>query len=57
MLEPNIKNVKRLWRDVFVIELFLQNSYFELICQWFERMYLCGFVSFCVRISVEGTMS
>ena len=31
--------------------------------QWFKRMYLCGFVSLCARMSVagankvEGTMS
>ena len=22
--------------------------------QWFKRMYLCGFVSLCVRMSVVG---
>ena len=41
-------------------------SYFEkeLICQWCERMYLCGFVALYVRmfvaganIKVEGTMN
>ena len=38
-------------------------SYFEKICQWCERMYLCGFVSLYVRMfvaranKVEGTMS
>ena len=35
----------------------------KLICQWCERMYLCGFVAFSVRMcvaeanKVEGTMS
>ena len=36
-------------------------SYFLLICQWFERMYLSGFVclDFCCssQYKVEGTMS
>ena len=33
------------------------------LCQWFERMYLCGFVALYVRMfvaganKVEGTMS
>ena len=35
----------------------------KLICQWCERMYLCGFVALSVRMcvagasKVEGTMS
>ena len=42
---------------------FILISIFELICQWCERMYLCGFVSFYVGMfvaranKVEGTMS
>ena len=33
------------------------------MCQWFQRIYLSGFVAFCIQISVagankvEGTMS
>ena len=33
------------------IELFWKKY---LICQWFERMYLCGFVALYVRMSVVG---
>ena len=43
-----------------IIELFWKKLF---ICQWCERMYLCGFVTLYVRIfvaranKVEGTIS
>ena len=55
MLEPNIKNVKRLWCDVFVIELFFQNSYFELL-SYFEKIahmsVVWAYVSLWLRVFV-----
>ena len=37
-----------------LLKFFEKNSSKD-ICQWSERMYLCGFVALCFRMCVAGT--
>ena len=55
--------VAQLEREMLDFSAFLAILKKYLICQWFERMYLCGFVTLYVWTflvganKVEGTMS